>query len=113
MKLRISFTRLFIPVIISSELFLLVNSILKEKVCYEDFISNTSVCKLICPPGSFAVVGMNSCHPWLTCDSEISVLFLISASVVKTVSLIQNIFLHILLESFLIGTIKTIVFHSF
>lgn len=72
-------------------------------VCNNDFFHNTSICKVICPPGSFSLHGMKSCHPWLTCDADIIIHSLISASVVKTVYLAEwkgfNVVLSVLSSS--------------
>ncbi|XP_054707513.1 protein O-mannose kinase-like [Uloborus diversus] len=55
--------------------------------CEEDFVRNASVCKLKCPYGSFALPGMLSCHPWLSCETELVIISVISLSVVKMVYL--------------------------
>lgn len=61
--------------------------------CYQDLIKNSSVCNLACPNGTFALPGMNSCHPWLNCDAKITLVSIISTSVVKTVN---NVYIYIL-----------------
>ncbi|KAF8784970.1 Protein O-mannose kinase like protein [Argiope bruennichi] len=48
-----------------------------------------SVCILECPNGMFALPGMRSCHPLLTCDTKIKLITTISTSVVKTVYLAE------------------------
>lgn len=58
-----------------------------KTICRKDLLLGTSVCTLQCPSGSFSLPGMQFCHPWLSCDTEINVLSLISVSVVKTVYL--------------------------
>lgn len=56
-------------------------------ICYKDLTKNTSVCRPICPNGTFSLPGMKTCHPWLKCDAKITLMSTISTSVVKTVYL--------------------------
>ncbi|GBN30986.1 Protein O-mannose kinase [Araneus ventricosus] len=48
-----------------------------------------SVCIPECPNGTFALPGMKSCQPWLTCGTKIKLISTISFSVVKTVYLTE------------------------
>lgn len=66
---------------------------LNKELCYQDKIHNRLVCRLICPPGKFFLPGMAACNSWLNCDADITVTSLISASTVKTVSLIFMFFI--------------------
>lgn len=50
---------------------------------------NKSVCSLVCANGSFALPGMSSCHPLLSCDNEITLISTLSHSVVKTIYLVK------------------------
>lgn len=84
--MKTTFSIIFIPFIVFLQLLKLDGDNLKKEFCYQDVIYNTSVCRLICPSGTFYLPGMISCHPWLKCDADITIISLISVSVVKTVS---------------------------
>ncbi|GFS81113.1 protein O-mannose kinase [Nephila pilipes] len=57
------------------------------QTCHLHFMKNLSVCRPVCPNGTFFLMGMQTCQPWLNCNAKITLMETISTSVVKTVFL--------------------------